>query len=284
MKKILIIEDEQIVANVYRNILVVEGYLAEIALDGESGLKLMHTFQPDAIVIDLILPKMSGIEVINKIRSEPEFSKLPVIVLTNTYLTNLIQDAWKAGATKCVSKINCSPKDLLELMRRTIGGGESFPHARRKSEGAAATNPAKSADETDAEFQAEFRETFIASLPATLTVLRTALQSLIKSDAEATRLEHIQELYLRIHRVNSNASISGLVLVAHLSAAFEVLLKELCEKPKNISASILHTVAAAVDFLDYLFEHGTQPDKQEIPRASILVVDDEALARSEEHT
>ena len=90
MKKILIIEDEQIVANVYRNKLVVEGYLAEIALDGESGLKLMRTFQPDAIVLDLILPKMSGIEVINKIRGEPEFSKLPIIVLSNTYLTNLI--------------------------------------------------------------------------------------------------------------------------------------------------------------------------------------------------
>ena len=56
------------------------------------------------------------------------------------------------------------------------------------------------------------------------------------------------------------------------------MLKELCEKPKNINASILHTVAAAVDFLDFLFEHGTKPDKQEIPPASILVVDDEALA------
>ena len=195
MKKILIIEDEQIVANVYRNKLVVEGYLAEIALDGESGLKLMRTFQPDAIVLDLILPKMSGLEVIKKIRSEPEFSEVPVIVLSNTYLTNLIQDAWKAGATKCVSKINCSPQDLLELMRRTIGGGEAVSHARRKTEGAPATKPAQSASETDAEFQAEFRETFIASLPATLTVLRAALQSLIKSDTEAARLEHIQELY-----------------------------------------------------------------------------------------
>jgi DNA-binding response OmpR family regulator len=278
MKKILIIEDDQIVANVYRNKLVVEGYLAEIALDGESGLKLMRTFQPDAIVLDLMLPKMSGIEVINKIRSEPEFSKLPVIVLSNTYLTNLIQDAWKAGATKCVSKINCSPKVLLELMRRTIGGGEAVSPARQKTEGAPAIKPAKPASEADAEFQVEFRESFIASLPAVLTVMRAALQSLIKSDTEVARLEHIHELYCRIHAVNSNASLAGLVLIAHLAAALEALLKELYEKPKNINASILHTVAAAVDFLDFLFEHGTRPDKQEIPPASILVVDDEALA------
>jgi len=130
MKKILIIEDEQIVANVYRNKLVVEGYLAEITPDGEGGLKLMRTFQPDAIVLDLMLPKMSGIEVIKEIRSDTDFSKLPIIVLSNTYSTNLMQEAWKAGATKCVSKINCSPKILLELMRNVIGGGEAISHAR----------------------------------------------------------------------------------------------------------------------------------------------------------
>ena len=132
MKKILIIEDDQIVANVYRNKLTVEGYQAEVALDGETGLKVMRTFQPDAIVLDLVLPKMSGVEVIKEIRSEADFSKLPIIVFSNTYLTNLIQDAWKAGATKCVSKINCPPKELFELMRRTIGGGVAVSPALRQ--------------------------------------------------------------------------------------------------------------------------------------------------------
>ena len=278
MKKILIIEDEQIVANVYRNKLVVEGYLAEITPDGEGGLKMMRTFQPDAIVLDLMLPKMSGVEVIKEIRSEPEFSKLPIIVLSNTYSTNLMQDAWKAGATKCISKINCSPKILLELMRNVIGGGEAISHARPKTEGAPGTKPAKVASGADAEFQAEFRKTFIAGLPATLTVLRTALQSLIKSDTEAARLEHIHELYSRINAVSSNAGLAGLVPVAHMAAALEALLKELYEKPKNINASTLRTVAAAVDFFDFLFEQGTRPEKWELPPASILVVDDEALA------
>ncbi len=278
MKKILIIEDEQIVANVYRNKLVVEGYLAEIMPDGEGGLKMMRTFQPDAIVLDLMLPKMSGVEVIKEIRGEPEFSKLPIIVLSNTYSTNLMQDAWKAGATKCVSKINCTPKILLELMRNVIGGGEAISHARQKTESASGTKPAKVAGGTDAEFQAEFRKTFIASLPATLTVLRAALQSLVKSDAEVARLEHIHELYGRIHTINSNASIAGLIPIAHMAAALEALLKELYEKPKNINASTLRTVAAAVDFFDFLFECGARPEKWEIPPASILVVDDEALA------
>jgi len=278
MKKILIIEDDQIVANVYRNKLAVEGYQAEAASDGESGLKLMRTFQPDAIVLDLMLPKMSGVEVIKEIRGEAEFSKVPIIVLSNTYSTNLIQDAWKAGATKCVSKINCSPKVLLELMRRTIGAGEAVSHAPRKAESRPVTKTDALGNETDAAFQAEFRKTFIAGLPAMFTVLRVDLQSLIKSDTEAERLEHLHELYCRIHAVNSNASLAGLVPIAHMAAALEALLLELYEKPKSVNASTLRTVAIAVDFFNFLFEHGTRPEKWEISPARILVVDDETIA------
>ena len=70
MKKILIIEDNQIVANVYRNKFAVENYQTEVALDGETGLKTMRTFQPDIIILDLMLPKMSGVDVIKQIRAE----------------------------------------------------------------------------------------------------------------------------------------------------------------------------------------------------------------------
>jgi DNA-binding response OmpR family regulator len=278
MKKILIIEDNQIVANVYRNKLAVEGYQVEVALDGENGLKLMRTFQPDAIVLDLMLPKMPGIEVIKEIRGAADSSKLPIIVLSNTYSTNLIQEAWKAGATKCVSKINCSPKVLLDLMHRTIGAGEPVSHAQRKTESPTAAKAAVSGNEADAASQAEFRTTFIAGLPATLNVLRAAVQSLIKSDTEAVRLKHIQELYGRIHTVNSNAGLAGLLPIAHMAAALEALLKELHENPKSINVSTLRTVAITVDFFNFLFERGTQPEKWDVSPARILVVDDEAIA------
>jgi DNA-binding response OmpR family regulator len=278
VKKILIIEDDQIVANVYRNKLAVEGYQTEAAPDGESGLKLMRSFQPDAIVLDLMLPKMSGVEVIKEIRSEAEFSKLPIIVFSNTYLTNLVQEAWKAGATKCVSKINCSPKDFLDLVRHTVGAGEPVSQAHQKTGGAPKAKPAMLAGETDAAFQAGLRKTFIAGLPATLTALRAGLQKFIKSDTEVARLKQIHELYRRVHAANGNAGLVGLIQIAHMAAALEALLKELYENPKSINASTLRTVAAAVDFLGFLFERGTQPDKQEMPAASILVVDDEDIA------
>ena len=87
MKKVLIIEDDQVIANIYRNKFTVEGYQAEVAYDGESGLKTLRTFKPDIMLLDLVLPRMSGVDFIIKVRSEADFAKLPIIVFSNTYLT-----------------------------------------------------------------------------------------------------------------------------------------------------------------------------------------------------
>jgi CheY-like chemotaxis protein len=284
MKKILIIEDNQIVANVYRNKLAVEGYQVEIALDGETGLKMMRTFKPDMIVLDLMLPKMTGVEVIKQIRSEDDFAKLPVIVFSNTYLTNLIQEAWKAGATKCLSKASCSPKEVLDLVRHTIGDSGTVPTGRPAIEGTHEKKilPAPALANTleaDTAFQVNLQKSFTESLPATLATLRSGLQGLVKADGEVMQLKQIYELHRRIHALTGNAGVAGLHIIAKMADSIEALLKELYEKPKNINPSTLRTVANAIDFLGFLFERGIAPDRQEIPAVNILVVDDEAISR-----
>ena len=60
MKKILIIEDDHVIANIYRNKFAVEGYQAEAAYDGENGLKTLRTFKPDIMLLDLMLPADVG--------------------------------------------------------------------------------------------------------------------------------------------------------------------------------------------------------------------------------
>ncbi len=284
MKKILIIEDDPIVANVYRNKLAVEGYTSEVAPDGETGLKVMRTFKPQLILLDLMLPGISGVDVIKEIRSEPEFAKTPVIIFSNTYLTNLIQEAWRAGANKCLSKSNCTPKDVIEIVRNAIGDSgamtaKAAPAALSAAEIAGTPKPATLAAENDAEFQADLRKALIENLPGTLYSLRGVVQALVKADTEMARLKQVYELYRQVHALNGNAGLAGLTQIAHMSSAFEALLKEVYEKPKNINSSSTRTIAAAVDFLGFLFEKGTLPDRQEFPASTILVVDDEAISR-----
>jgi DNA-binding response OmpR family regulator len=289
VKKILIIEDDQVVGNVFYNHLMAEGYHVKSVLDGESGLSTMRDFKADIILLDLVLPQMSGLEVIKQIRSEEEFFRTPVIVFTNAYLTSLVQEAWKAGATKCISKSNCSPKELVEVVRRTIQ--ESIrdrnavaPFSQPATPPVAAAPPATAATavlnaDTDFEFQAGLRDNFIGNLPATLTVLRTSLQRLAKAGSETARSEEIYALYRRVHALAGNAGVAGLIQIAHMASALEALLKELQEKPKNINSSTLRTVATAVDFLGFLLQHSHLPGNQELPAAKILVVDDEPISR-----
>ena len=294
VKIILIIEDDQIVANIYRNKLSVEGYNVEVALDGEVGRALIKSFRPDAIVLDLMLPKVTGLELMKEIRAEPDFEKVPVIVFSNTYLTNLVQEAWKAGATKCLSKANCTPKHVLEVVRSALGrNGDSnasatvtapAPPARPapaalRAPGSVPAGEVFTADDSDVQFQADLRKSFLEGLPVTLAGLRLLLQGLVKADSEMMRLKQVHELYRRIHALTGNAGIAGMFLISQMADAFEALLKELHEKPKNVNASTLRTVATAVDFLGFLFNHGTDAAKQEVPPANILVVDDEAISR-----
>ncbi|HTL57556.1 MAG TPA: response regulator [Candidatus Limnocylindrales bacterium] len=287
MKKILIIEDDQIVANIYRNKFSVEGFQVEIASDGPSGLETLRSFQPDAVILDLMLPGMTGVEVMKKVRALPEYQKLPIIVFSNTYLTNMVQEAWKAGATKCLSKANCTPKQLIEVVRNSVASNGATTTAAMPAESQAKSSPAphpeppqpSPAHRRPADIQTNPSNSFLESLPATLTSLRTLLQSLIKAEDETGRAKQIHEMYRRIHGLTSNAGFNGMLTIAHMADALEALLKELYEKPKNINASTLRTVASAVDFLAILFERRAVLDQGEKPATNVLVVDDEAISR-----
>jgi DNA-binding response OmpR family regulator len=280
MKKVLIIEDDQIIANIYRNKFAIEGYQAEVAFDGESGLKTMQTFRPDVMLLDLVLPQMSGVDFIIRVRSEADFARVPIIVFSNTYLTNMIQEAWKAGANKCLSKTNCTPKDVLDIVRQTIGDSDSIPAGPAlRTTGTPSARPNFTDTEGDTKFLNELRDAFIKEQPATLAALRSGLQSLIKAENEANQLKYIHELYRRTHALAGNAGLSGFVYVSQMSAAVEALLKELYEKPNSINTSTLRTVAAAVDFLGFLFERGKKPDNPAPPAVNILVVDDEPISQ-----
>jgi CheY-like chemotaxis protein len=234
-----------------------------------------------------MLPKMTGVDFMKQVRSQADFQQLPVIVFSNTYLTNMVQEAWKAGATKCLSKANCTPKQVIEVLRTTMNthgetngttSGGSQTSFTRKPPGQAAAPPAPETQE-DSEFQAGLLDSFKKGLPGTLSALRTHLQAMVKADNEADRLKEIQELFRRIHALTANSGIVGLTLISQMSDALEALLKELFEKPKSLNASTMRTVASAIDLMAMLFQKGLDLKKQETVAANVLVVDDEAISR-----
>src|SRR5918911_1468535 len=114
MKKILIIEDDPIVAHIYRTRLEKEGYEVEVAPDGQAGFYRIHEVGPDAVLLDLMLPKMNGVDILKKIRAESRFGKTPIIVFTNAYVPNMVNESYQAGATQVFNKASLTPRQIID--------------------------------------------------------------------------------------------------------------------------------------------------------------------------
>jgi CheY-like chemotaxis protein len=125
MKNILIIEDDPIVAHIYRTRLEKEGYTVEISEDGQSGFYRIHEFHPHGVLLDLMLPKMNGVDILKKIRAQSQFAKIPVIVFTNAYVPNMIQEAQAAGASQVFNKATLTPRQIIDALHLLLGGGSA---------------------------------------------------------------------------------------------------------------------------------------------------------------
>jgi len=120
MKKILIIEDESALQKTLGDSLSQQGYQPISALDGEIGLKLAQSKNPDLILLDLILPKMHGFDVLKKIRENPATKETPVIILTNLESIQELEKAMELGATTYLVKANYSLEELLAKIKQVL--------------------------------------------------------------------------------------------------------------------------------------------------------------------
>jgi DNA-binding response OmpR family regulator len=122
MKKILIVEDDGILQKALNEFLSEEGFEIVSALDGEEGVKFSKESKPDLILLDIILPKKDGYEVLKELKSDENTNKIPVIVLTNLGSLNDVEKAIELGATTYLIKadykleeVSAKIKDVLKM-------------------------------------------------------------------------------------------------------------------------------------------------------------------------
>ena len=121
MKTILFIEDESALQKTFGEIIAQDGYQMISALDGETGLRVAKEKKPDLILLDLILPKIHGFDVLKKLKEENETRDIPVIVLTNLEGLEDVEKALKLGATTYLVKANYSLEEILEKIKKALG-------------------------------------------------------------------------------------------------------------------------------------------------------------------
>lgn len=116
MAKILIIEDEKMLINAYKMILERAGHQVDFAENGEDGLKIAETFNPDLILLDLLMPIMDGLAFLKAYDILNKHPNVKVIVFSNVNMKNEAEQAFKLGAKKYLLKAWASPKDLLRIV------------------------------------------------------------------------------------------------------------------------------------------------------------------------
>ncbi|OGI26972.1 MAG: hypothetical protein A2359_04420 [Candidatus Moranbacteria bacterium RIFOXYB1_FULL_43_19] len=119
-KKILVIEDDRSLQNALLEIISQEGFESESALDGEEGIAKIKTFKPDLILLDIILPKKDGFEVLEEIKKDETLKNIPVLILTNLEEVDNVQKALDLGATNYMVKSDFSLKDVVEKIRAAM--------------------------------------------------------------------------------------------------------------------------------------------------------------------
>ena len=122
MAKILIIEDDPLMLRMYQKIFKFEGFEVTVASNGEEGIEQTRKEKPTLILLDIMMPKMNGLEVLDKLKNDPVTKKIPIVMLTNLAGSNDAEKALTLGAVKYIVKSEFDPKQVTNMVKEILAG------------------------------------------------------------------------------------------------------------------------------------------------------------------
>lgn len=120
-KKILIIEDEQILGELLVEKLQEAGHEVSLVPDGEMGMRAMRAQTPDMVLLDMVMPNKDGYEVLTEMHTDPVLQQVPVIVISNSGQPVEVQRILDLGAKDHIVKAEFSPAEVLEKVEKYLG-------------------------------------------------------------------------------------------------------------------------------------------------------------------
>jgi two-component system alkaline phosphatase synthesis response regulator PhoP len=120
MKKILIIEDEKILAEMYKEKLEMEGFKVSLAFDVKEGIEMAKKERPDLILLDILLPVENGVSFLRKQKEDKEISEIPVIAFSNYDDPRTKKEAMELGVKEYLIKTNYTPTEIIEKIKKCL--------------------------------------------------------------------------------------------------------------------------------------------------------------------
>jgi two-component system phosphate regulon response regulator PhoB len=120
MTKVAIIEDDQAISQMYRFKFEAQGYDVETAENGKLGLELTEKMKPDIILLDLMMPEMTGDQMLEKLRATPWGKKIKVIILTNMGEQEIPDNVKALGVSAVILKADMTPRQVADLVEKQL--------------------------------------------------------------------------------------------------------------------------------------------------------------------
>jgi CheY-like chemotaxis protein len=293
MKRILIIDDDEVVLRLYQTALTRQGFQVDAAKDGLAGITELRKSPPDLVLLDLMMPKFTGVDVLKFIRGDAALKTLPVILLSNSFMNDMAGQAVALGVQRALLKVRCSPHYLVALINEVLAGqpGTVDPSqllALPKPEPtpppppvtALKVSPPEPTKKTEAqtEFIDTARRDFLANAPKIKADLQELARGMSKSRNEVETDMRVNNFYRRVHFLSAAAGMANAHDIALLASAFEALLFELMGRPALLTPSVHRTVTFTTDFLAVLLDRAPRAPVKPLPTPQTLVVDDDPLS------
>ncbi len=127
--KVLMAEDDRLTAHIYSRELKKNGFNVVVVEDGLSVVDRFFEVQPDCVLVDIMMPRLNGIEAIKAIRAVPNTHKTPIIATTNAFVPMLIENADAAGADWVCNKSKVTPGELADRFKALLFDGSRSAYA-----------------------------------------------------------------------------------------------------------------------------------------------------------
>lgn len=121
--RVLLAEDDRFLRKAAETALKRHGFTVFPTVDGEEALRMARADTPDVVLLDLIMPKLQGFEVLRALKADPATAKIPVIILSNLGQESDVKQAMEAGAVGYFVKANLSLQDLVKRVGEVVRGG-----------------------------------------------------------------------------------------------------------------------------------------------------------------
>jgi CheY-like chemotaxis protein len=261
------------------------------------------------MVLDLMMPKFSGAEVLKNIRSDPKLASLPVIVLSNVYMNTLGQEAALAGAEKGLLKVRCTPALLFAAITDALQGttektddsvllavpkpNATKPAPIRREAARLVPQPAPPAAPKDVrkepskptfdpnlerQLRDNARRDFLSRISAKCAELCGQFEDFNNAKSESEWKVRLEAIYRQIHFLAAQAGLAGCARLALLASALEALMLQLMDKPARMTLSARRTLRLSMEALRILAAQAHELHLDATPKAAILVVDDDPIS------